>query len=106
MVKRINDIAVKQNLLDRFLENTKLFIAIIKDYLTAKYRKIPYWIICTIVFTVLYVFNPLDVLPDFIPVAGQLDDVAVVMICARLSEREIRRYNKWKETNALRSKQK
>ena len=96
-------IAGKQNLLNRFHENIKLLFAITKDFLAAKYRKVPYWIICTIVFTTLYVFNPLDVIPDYIPGAGQLDDAAVVMICMRLSEREIRRYNKWKETNALKT---
>jgi uncharacterized membrane protein YkvA (DUF1232 family) len=32
----------------------------------------------------LYVIFPLDVLPDFIPVLGQLDDLAAVVACVEL----------------------
>ena len=32
-----------------------------------------------LVLTLLYVFSPFDVVPDFIPVLGEMDDVAVLI---------------------------
>ena len=32
-----------------------------------------------LVLTVLYVISPLDVIPDFVPVIGEMDDVVVVL---------------------------
>jgi len=32
-----------------------------------------------LVLTLVYVVSPLDVIPDFIPVIGEMDDVAVVL---------------------------
>jgi len=103
MQKNKNITPRDHNLLDRFLDDIKLFIAITKDYFTGRYKKIPYWIICTILFTLLYVFNPLDVIPDFIPGVGQFDDAAVIMICLRLSEEELRKRNMLKGTHALKT---
>ncbi len=100
MRKKINAIEGKRNLLAHFLDDIKLLVAITKDYFTGRYKKIPYWIICTILFTLLYVFNPLDVIPDFIPGVGQFDDAAVVMICLRLSEEELRKHNMRKRTRS------
>jgi len=41
---------------------------------------------------VLYVAMPLDIVPDFIPVVGYLDDMLIVMIGAELLLRSIPRY--------------
>ena len=32
-----------------------------------------------LILTVLYVISPLDVIPDFVPVIGEMDDVVVVL---------------------------
>jgi uncharacterized membrane protein YkvA (DUF1232 family) len=46
-----------------------------------KYR---WWIILG---TVAYFFSPIDIAPDFIPVVGQIDDIALVtLLVAELSQ--------------------
>lgn len=33
---------------------------------------------------VLYLISPIDLIPDFLPVAGQLDDIVIVVLALRL----------------------
>jgi uncharacterized membrane protein YkvA (DUF1232 family) len=82
--------------LGRYVEDVKLLIALVKDYWSGEYRAIPWWAISAIVFTLLYVISPIDLIPDFIPVIGYLDDAAVVSVCLMLVEQELQTYKKWK----------
>jgi uncharacterized membrane protein YkvA (DUF1232 family) len=67
--------------LARFVEDGKLLVAIVKDYWAGAYRQVPYGVIASSVFTLLYVLNPFDLMPDVLPIIGQLDDVAVMGAC-------------------------
>jgi uncharacterized membrane protein YkvA (DUF1232 family) len=84
--------------LARFIEDGRLLIAIVKDYWSGAYRQVPYGVITSIVFTLIYVLNPFDLMPDMLPVIGQLDDVAVMGACLMLVEQDLHKYNKWKES--------
>ena len=83
--------------LARFIVDGKLLVSIVKDYWSRAYRQIPYGIISSIVFTLVYVLNPFDLMPDMLPVIGQLDDVAVLGICLMLVEQDLYKYKDWKE---------
>jgi uncharacterized membrane protein YkvA (DUF1232 family) len=48
----------------------------------------------------LYVFNPFDLMPDLLPLIGQLDDVAVMSACLMLVEQDLVKYRVWKEGQA------
>lgn len=82
--------------LNRFFEDFKLLIAIVRDYKKGAYRKIPRWSVAVIVFALLYVLNPFDIIADFIAFIGYLDDAAVVAGCLLLVERDLNEYKKWK----------
>ncbi len=83
--------------LARFAEDGQLLISIVKDYWAGRYRQVPYGTIAAIVFTLIYVFNPLDLIPDFLPIIGQIDDAAVVAGCLILVERDLHAYQQWRE---------
>lgn len=82
--------------LRRFIDDGKLMIAFVKDYWARRYRQIPYGIIGAIVFTLIYVFNPFDLIPDVLPIIGEVDDVAVMSACMMLVERDLHKYKTWK----------
>ena len=86
--------------LARFLEDGQLLILIVKDYWSGAYRQIPYGAIASIVFTLIYVLNPFDLVPDMLPLIGQVDDVAVVSACLLLIEHDLRNYMEWKKNNS------
>ena len=81
--------------LARFVEDGKLLLAI-KDYWAGAYRQVPYGVIASSVFTLIYVLNPFDMVPDVLPLIGQLDDVAVLGACLLLVEHDLHTYKDWK----------
>jgi len=83
--------------LGKFIGDFKLLIAVIKDYWKGNYRKMPFFSIAAIVAALLYVLNPFDIIPDFIPVIGYLDDAAVIAACLALVRQDLHNYKKWRE---------
>ena len=84
----------------RLLSDVNLLLALIQDYITGDYRKIPVWAVSAIGFSLLYVVSPLDFLPDLLPILGQIDDIAVIGICLLLVEQELPKYREWRYDQA------
>ena len=82
--------------LSRFFEDFKLLMAVVSDYRKGVYRKIPRWSIAVIVFALLYVLNPFDIIADFIAFIGYLDDAVVVAGALLLVEKDLNEYKEWK----------
>jgi len=49
--------------------------------------RVPYWTKVIPVLTVLYIFSPLDVIPDFFLAIGQIDDFLILTMGLQLFER-------------------
>jgi uncharacterized membrane protein YkvA (DUF1232 family) len=79
-----------------FLADFKILSALLKDYWKGNYRNIPYKSIGVVVFTLLYVLNVADVVPDFIPGLGLLDDATVIGLCLKIVNAELQKYSTWK----------
>ncbi len=79
----------------RFIEDGKLLIAIVKDYWAGTYRQVPYGMIASSVFTLLYVLNPFDLMPDELPIIGQLGDVVIMGVCLIMVEQDLYKYKDW-----------
>lgn len=75
--------------------NVKLFFDMLKDWWNEKYHA-PWFTIAGIIFALLYFINPFDLIPDFIPGVGYLDDAAVFSIVAGLASEDLAMYKKWK----------
>jgi len=86
--------------LARFIEDGRLLIAMVKDYWNKTYRRVPFGTIGAIVFTLIYVLNPFDLVPDILPIIGEVDDVAVMSACLLLVEQDLHKYKDWKQNQA------
>lgn len=93
----IQKLAAKDGPLQKFVNDVTLLIALVKDYYTGTYRDIPIKSVAAIAFTLLYVLNPLDLIPDFLPGIGQLDDAAVVALCLKIIKDDLTRYQEQKK---------
>jgi uncharacterized membrane protein YkvA (DUF1232 family) len=63
---------MKTKLFDRFKKEIKFYQAILKDPRTPKVSKV------LLGLAVGYALSPVDLIPDFIPVLGYLDDLIIV----------------------------
>ncbi len=83
--------------LQRFIDDGKLLLSAVRDYWTGKYRKWPWATMAAVVFTLIYVLDPFDLVPDVLPIIGEVDDAAVVAACLFLIERDLLAYKKWRD---------
>lgn len=86
--------------LKRFIVDARLLTSLVKDWRTGKYRQVLYGTIAAVVFALLYVFNPFDLVPDVLPFIGVVDDATVIGACLMLIERDLNKYRGWKEAQA------
>jgi len=56
----------------------KLKIEAIAMYYAIRHSKTPWSARLVLVFILLYAASPIDIIPDFIPVLGMLDDIVVI----------------------------
>ncbi len=90
---------ISNNSLKKFINDIKLFFSLIRDYVNGSYREVPWYSIAAIVAALLYVLSPIDLIPDFIPVIGYVDDALVVAACLKMVQTDLDDYRTWKETN-------
>lgn len=81
---------------DQF-ESFKLLWGLLQDYWKGEYKAVPWKLIAAIGFAVAYLISPLDIIPDYIPVVGFVDDAAVFSLVISSFQSEIDAYKKWKE---------
>lgn len=87
---------VEKGFLHKELAKIKLLVMMLKDYWNEVYTEVPWHTIAAVVIILLYILNPIDLIPDFIPVAGQADDLAVLYFGWRLISEDVKTYAKWK----------
>ena len=75
-----------------------IMISLIKHYVEGKYTTVPYGKILAIMSALIYVLSPVDIIPDFIPFVGHLDDVAVIGLCLSMVKTDIEAYDEWRQS--------
>lgn len=90
----------KKGPLKKFSEYITLFFEMLGDFFAKRYTNIPKGTIGSIMFTLLYVFSPIDLIPDFIIGVGLMDDAAVVALCIKMVQGDIDKYKEWKSNQS------
>ncbi|UOQ45628.1 YkvA family protein [Halobacillus salinarum] len=72
-----------------------LMFSLIREWRNGSYTKVPTGSIVAIVGAILYFISPIDAIPDFIPVAGFLDDIYIVKLVINQVESDLQNYRSW-----------
>lgn len=92
IIKKIKNVPVIGGLVDDLMT----LFDLIGDYAKGNYKELPLRVIVSAVAGVIYLVSPIDMVPDFIPVAGWLDDAAVLTLILNAGlDLELRKYKKW-----------
>lgn len=98
-IKKSDAECVYKNL-DKLPKDTgdlKLLINLFKDWYNGVYREIPWYSIAAIILGFLYLLSPVDLVPDMIPVLGQVDDVVIIRwILTHIAKQDLNKYRQFK----------
>lgn len=85
-----------------YLSDVPLLISLIKAYKKKEYTEPPISTIIAIVAVLIYVVVPTDLIPDYIPYAGFLDDASAVAFVVEKTNKDLEAYKKWQKENGKR----
>jgi uncharacterized membrane protein YkvA (DUF1232 family) len=81
-------------------DKIKIFIRMLKAYYTGQYREIPWKSIVFITAALLYFIAPFDMVPDFIPVTGLIDDVSIIVWVYKQIGTDMQQFLDWEGMNS------
>ncbi|TPE45920.1 DUF1232 domain-containing protein [Pontibacter mangrovi] len=71
------------------------FIRLVRSYIRGDYRDVSRKSLLIGVGVLLYLVTPLDIIPDFIPVVGLMDDISLMAWFVDAFSKEINKYREW-----------
>ena len=74
-----------------------LLFAVAKDYVNGDYTEIPKRSVIAILGGLIYFLSPIDVVPDFVPVLGFIDDIFVLNLVYKQVLKDLEKYKIWKD---------
>jgi uncharacterized membrane protein YkvA (DUF1232 family) len=70
-------------------------VRVVREYQRAEYRDVPEQNLRAIIATLLYFVSPFDVIPDWVPVLGHIDDAFVVSLALKTVRADLDAFMAW-----------
>lgn len=93
--EKLKNEAASNKLKKEFVPKLKLFLRMLKAYASGQYREVPVNTIIKIAGAVVYFVMVVDFIPDFIPVLGFTDDLAVIIWVYNSIDDQLDKYKEW-----------
>ena len=87
----------KAGILSQYWDDITTSFSLIRDWFSGESDKIPGRMIASLAGALISFISPVDLIPDWIPMAGFFDDAAILAAVFKLSEAELKFYRKWKQ---------
>jgi uncharacterized membrane protein YkvA (DUF1232 family) len=81
-------------------ETLQTMFRLIKASMSGEYTGVPGTTVAAAVAVLIYFLSPIDLIPDFIPVLGLLDDVALVAWFSTTLKTEMDKFQEWENSTA------
>ena len=80
------------------LSDLPTMIAMVKAWVKKEYTVVSPKVIACLVGAILYLIKKKDLIPDYIPIIGIADDLAVMGLALKLSEPELKAFKEWRDS--------
>lgn len=97
-VQKIRAIGNDNESLQKLKNQVNTLNRMIRAYASGEYRAIPWKNLLIVTAGIVYFVTPLDFIPDFIPVAGFLDDLTILMWVFNSVQDSIEKFEEWENT--------
>ncbi len=78
-------------------EQVFILVRLIRAYASGEYRKLPWKSLLSIVGVLIYFVSPIDFIPDFLPVVGMADDLALVFWLFKSVSGDLTEFAEWEK---------
>lgn len=90
-------VSIAQGRGGKLFKDIQLLVRLLKASVSGAYTGLSARKLVAIVAAILYLISPLDVIPDFIPVVGYVDDAAVIAWVLKSIAEELKDFKMWEE---------
>jgi len=96
---KLGEITQSNEKLSGFVGRIKVISRMVKNYISGNYRVMPWKSIVLLVAGLIYFITPIDLIPDFIPALGLIDDISMIAFIYRSLKQDIDEYLLWERDN-------
>ncbi|MEJ8801807.1 YkvA family protein [Pontibacter sp. H249] len=98
---KLIDAESKENGFQQVKNALQTFMRLVQAYIRGEYRQVSNKSMLIGVAVLLYLVTPLDIIPDFIPGLGLLDDLSLITWFVDSFQKEINRFREWESDRSF-----
>lgn len=95
---KMSDMDENKKRVSDFFEKVRTLLRLLRSYINGNYRQIPWKSLLMIIGSLIYFMMPLDFIPDFIPVTGFADDIAIIFLVFNSINEDIEAFLEFEQT--------
>lgn len=99
-VLKLKNTDSRNEIISKALAKTNTLLRMMRAYIKGDYREIPWRSILLITAGLIYFVNPFDMVLDVIPIAGLMDDAAILLWIFNSINKDIDGFVEWESTSA------
>ena len=101
VMTKVQQRGVKEGMAEALVQ-VQLLVRLVRAYASGEYRKLPWKSLVSIVGVLIYFVSPLDFIPDFLPIVGMADDLALILWLFKTLGDDLDAFSQWeKQTKTI-----